>query len=173
MVVEKERLRKALVDCGAVQFGRFVLASGKESGYYVNMKMALTDPKVLRMVAKAASELVQDADRLAGVELGAIPLVTAVALETGIPYVMIRKERKGYGTGKLIEGPLEKGDKVVVLEDVTTTGRSPLKAVRAIEEEGGEVLRTVVIVDRQEGAADLFEEEGVEFVAVLLRDDLK
>lgn len=173
VTVDKDELRKTLVECGAVQFGEFVLASGEKSDYYVNMKMALTEPVILKDVAVAVAEKVEGADRLAGVELGAIPLVVAVALETGLPYIMVRKEKKGHGTRKRIEGRLNKGDKVVVLEDVTTSGKSLLKAADAIKEDGGVVDRVVVIVDRQEGAADLFVNEGIEFVPLLIKDDLR
>lgn len=171
--MDKEEMKRALLETGAVAFGRFVLASGKESDYYVDMKKAMTVPDVLRMIARAAAEVVGGVDKLAGMELGAVPLVVATSLETGIPYVMVRKERKGHGTGRRIEGSIREGETVTVLEDVTTSGMSPYRAVEAVREAGGKVARVVVIVDRQEGAADLMEEKGVEFVALLIRDDLR
>ena len=171
--MDKEGLRRELEACGAIRFGKFVLASGKESDYYIDMKKAMTVPSILKKIAGAMADMVKGADRLAGMELGAIPLVTALALETNLPYLMVRKDRKGHGTQSQVEGEIHEGDKVVVVEDVTTTGKSPLKAVIAVREAGGVVDRVVVIVDRQEGAAELMEKEGVEFKALLLRDDIK
>ena len=171
--MDKDGLRKELEACGAIRFGRFVLASGKESDYYIDMKKAMTNPSILKKISVAMAEMVRGADRLAGMELGAIPLVTALALETGIPFLMVRKGKKGHGTQSQVEGEINEGDKVVVVEDVTTTGKSPLKAVMAVREEGGVVDKVVVIVDRQEGAAELMEKEGLEYKALLLRDDIK
>jgi orotate phosphoribosyltransferase len=171
--MDKEVLRKELEACGAIRFGKFVLASGKESDYYVDMKKAMTNPSILKKISEAMADMVKGADRLAGMELGAIPLVTALSLETGIPFLMVRKGKKGHGTRSQVEGEVNEGDKVVVVEDVTTTGKSPLKAVMAVREEGGVVEKVVVIVDRQEGAAELMEKEGLEYKALLLRDDIK
>ena len=171
--MDKGELRRVLEACGAIKFGKFTLASGRESDYYIDMKRAMTDPAVLKRIAVAASELVKGADRLAGMELGAIPLVVAISLETGIPYVMVRKERKGHGTGRRIEGEIKEGEKVIVVEDVTTTGGSLLRAAEAVMEAGGKVERVLVIVDRQEGASELITEKGLEFVPLLVRDDIR
>lgn len=169
----KEELLKLLMDCGAIQFGKFTLASGQESDYYVDMKKAMTDPRVLKSIASIIAREVEGADRVGGMELGAIPFVVAVSLEIDIPYLMVRKQKKGHGTGRQVEGDLKKGDKVVMLEDVTTTGNSTWRAVEAVREIGGVIEKVVVIVDRQEGAADLFAEKGLTFVPLLVRDDLK
>lgn len=170
--MDKKELKGALERTGAVKYGKFTLSSGRESDYYVDMKMAMTDPSVLRGIAKEASRHVKGATKLAGMELGAVPLVVAVALETGIPYLIVRKEKKGYGTGNKVEGKISKGDKVVVLEDVTTTGASSLKAVNAIKESGGVVDKVVVVVDRQEGAEELLKKEGISLVPLITRTDL-
>ena len=171
--MEKEELLKLLIDCGAIAFGKFTLASGEESDYYVDMKKAMTDPRILRSIASMIAEEVRGADRIGGMELGAIPFVVAVSLEIDIPYLMVRKKKKGHGTGRQVEGYLNKGDHVIMLEDVTTTGNSTWRAVEAVREIGGVVNKVVVIVDRQEGAADLFAEKGLTFVPLLVRDDLK
>ncbi|MEN4007103.1 MAG: orotate phosphoribosyltransferase [Methanobacteriaceae archaeon] len=160
---EKEELIELLRSKEVVKFGRFILSSGKESNYYVNMKTCITDPKILKTIAKIVSSGInaEKVDKIAGPALGAVPIVTAISLESEIPMLMIRKAEKGYGTSKLIEGSLEEGDSVVVVEDVTTTGNSLLKAIRAIEENGGNVKKAIVVVDRAEGAIENLEKEGI------------
>ena len=115
-MVTKEYLIEILKENKVFEEGDFTLASGKKSNYYVNMKREIDD----------------DIDKIAGPALGAVPIATAVSLESGKPLLMIRKEKKGYGTSKLIEGNLIEGDNVILVEDVTTTGGSLLKAINAI-----------------------------------------
>jgi orotate phosphoribosyltransferase len=160
---EKKELIELLINKEVVKFGKFILSSGKESDYYVNMKMAITDPKILKTIAKIVSSQIGEEriDKIAGPALGAVPIATAISLESEIPMLMIRKAKKGYGTSKLIEGTLQEGDSIVVIEDVTTTGNSLLKAIRAIKENGGVVKRAVVVVDRDEGAIENLKNEGV------------
>jgi len=175
MINEKIELIELLRNKEVVKFGKFTLSSGKESDYYVNMKMAVTDPKILKAIAKIVSNSInpEKIDKIAGPALGAVPIATAISLESEIPMLMIRKAKKGYGTSKIIEGTLEKGDLVVVVEDVTTTGNSLLKAVKAIEENGGDVKRAVVIVDRDEGAIENLEKEGILLEPLLSINDFK
>lgn len=175
MINEKIELIELLRNKEVVKFGKFTLSSGKESDYYVNMKMAVTDPKILKVIAKIVSNSInpEKIDKIAGPALGAVPIATAISLESEIPMLMIRKAKKGYGTSKIIEGTLEKGDLVVVVEDVTTTGNSLLKAVKAIEENGGDVKRAVVIVDRDEGAIENLEKEGILLEPLLSINDFK
>ena len=143
--------------------GDFTLSSGKKSDYYINMKKSITDPEILSTISKLITELIgeEDIDKVAGPALGAVPIATAVSLESKLPLLMIRKEKKGYGTSKLIEGELNEGDNVIVVEDVSTTGGSLLKAIKAIQNNGGNVKRAFVVVDRQEGAIEAFKEEGI------------
>ena len=160
---EKKELIELLINKEVVKFGKFILSSGKESDYYVNMKMAITDPKILKTIAKIVSSQISEEkiDKIAGPALGAVPIATAISLESEIPMLMIRKAKKGYGTSELIEGTLQEGDSIVVVEDVTTTGNSLLKAIRAIKENGGNVKRAVVVVDRDEGAIENLKNEGI------------
>lgn len=168
----KKELIELLTNKEVVKFGKFTLSSGKESDYYVNMKMAITDPKILKTIAKIVlTEIEGKIDKIAGPALGAVPIATAISLESEIPMLMIRKAKKGYGTSQLIEGNLEEGDSVVVVEDVTTTGNSLLKAIKAIEENGGNVKRAVVIVDRDEGAIENFKKEGILLEPILSIND--
>ena len=144
--------------------GDFTLSSGKKSNYYINMKKAITEPEILSTISSLITDQIKndEIDKVAGPALGAVPIATAVSLESKLPLLMIRKEKKGYGTSKLIEGELNEGDSVIVVEDVSTTGGSLLKAIKAIQENGGNVKRAFVVVDRQEGAIDEFKKEGIE-----------
>lgn len=158
----KEYLIKILKENKVFERGHFVLASGKESDYYVNMKKAITHPEILKTIADLISEKIdEDIDKIAGPALGAVPIAVATSLNTDIPLLMIRKEKKGYGTSKQIEGELNKGDNVVVVEDVTTTGGSLLKAIKVIQDNGGIIKRAFVVVDREDGAVKSFEENGI------------
>ena len=126
------------------------------------MKRAITEPEILSTIAKLINEKVDDdIDKIAGPALGAVPIATAVSLESRKPLLMIRKEKKGYGTSKLIEGDLLEGDNVILVEDVTTTGGSLLKAINAILDNGGVVKKAFVVVDREEGAMETFANEGI------------
>lgn len=159
----KNELIKLLKKNDAIKFGDFTLSSGKKSSYYVDMKRAVTDPVILSKVADMISKRINktETDKIAGPALGAIPIVTAVSLKSGIPMLMIRKAKKGYGTSKLIEGDLKEGDSVVVVEDVTTTGNSLINAIKAVSENGGNVEKAFVVVDRAEGALENFDREGL------------
>ncbi len=171
-------LVEALVAADAVRFGEFELSHGGSSEYYVDKYLFETDPAALSAVAESFADLLADADwlaaedRLAGVALGAVPLVAATAVATDRPYLVVRKAEKEYGTGNRIEGRFEAGDRVVVLEDVATTGRSALDAVEALREAGAVVDRVLVVVDRQEGARELLADHGVELAALLTAEDL-
>lgn len=162
-MASKDYLIKILKENKVFEKGHFVLASGKESDYYVNMKKAITNPEILKTIAELISEKIEgeDIDKIAGPALGAVPIAVASSLNTEIPLLMIRKERKGYGTSKQIEGELNAGDNVIVVEDVTTTGSSLLKAIKVIKDNGGIVKRAFVVVDREEGAIDAFKNEGI------------
>jgi len=175
MEKNKNELIKLLKDNKVVKYGKFTLSSGKESDYYVDMKRAITDPVILSKVAELISEKInqKDIDKIAGPALGAIPIVTAVSIVSSIPMLMIRKEKKGYGTSELIEGDLKPGDKVIVLEDVTTTGNSLINAVKAVLDSGGLVSKAFVIVDRNEGAINNLKREGVDLEPLVFLEDFK
>ena len=162
-MTSKEYLIDLLKENGVFLEGDFTLSSGKKSNYYINMKKAITEPEILSTISKLITQKIDldDIDKVAGPALGAVPIATAVSLESKLPLLMIRKEKKGYGTSKLIEGELNEGDNVIVVEDVSTTGGSLLKAIRAINYNGGNVKRAFVVVDREEGAIETFEKEGI------------
>ena len=166
-----EKVRKALVRCGAILYGDFTLASGKKSSYYVDIKKASTDPETLRLVAKEMAVRLKESgfkvDRIAGVVLGSIPLAVALSLETGIPFIMVRKEKKDHGTSKLIEGSYLPGDRVLVVEDVVTSAGSALFAVELLRSEGLVVDQAFSVVDREEGGANKLRELGVELTSLV------
>ena len=161
----------ALRDAEAVKFGEFELSHGGTSDYYVDKYVFETNPRCLRLIAAAFAERVGD-DRLAGVALGAVPLVAATAVETDRPYVIVRKEAKAYGTGNRIEGEFEPDEEVVVLEDIATTGQSAIDAVEALREAGAIVNRVLVVVDREEGARENLAEHDVELESLLTASEL-
>ena len=169
-------LSEALKQCGALQFGEFTLASGAKSDYYIDIKKASTNPKVLRLIARLMAQKMRDegiqADRIAGVVLGSVPLATALSLETGIPYVMIRKEKKDHGTGKLIEGDLCSGDRVLVVEDVIPTAASSIKAIGTLREAGAVVEHVISVIDREGGGAENLAETGVDFRPLVKASEL-
>ena len=166
-----QELLDALRAADAVQFGEFELSHGGTSDYYVDKYLFETDPHCLRLIARAFAERVGDA-KLAGVALGAVPLVAATSVETGNPYVIARKAAKEYGTGNRIEGRLDAGEELVVIEDIATTGTSAVDAVEALRGAGAVVTRVLVVVDREEGARENLAEHDVELEALLTASDL-
>ena len=167
-----DMLKKMLMDMKVVQTGEFLLASGKKSNYFVNIKRASTNPKVLREIGREMAKHVGDEQKIAGMALGAVPLAVAVALETDKPFVMVRKEPKDHGTKELIEGEVIPGERFVIVEDVATTGGSTLKVVNALRAKGAQVLKAIVVVDREEGATDALKEHGIELVSIFKAKDL-
>ena len=169
-------LSEALKECGALQFGEFTLASGAKSDYYIDIKKASTNPKVLRLIARLMAQKMRDegieADRIAGVVLGSVPLATALSLETGIPYVMIRKEKKDHATGKLIEGDLASADRPLDHEDVITTAGSSIKAIGTLREAGAVVEHVISVIDREGGGAENLAEAGVDFRPLVKASEL-
>jgi orotate phosphoribosyltransferase len=154
--------------------GSFRLRSGAISSYYIDKYLFTTRPDLLRRIAAALAALLPpETQRLAGPVLGAVPLVTAVALHTGIPSVIVRTDApKEYGTAKQIEGTLEPGERLALVEDVVTTGGAALAAVASLRAAGAEVLQALCVVDREEGGADAFARAGVPLRALFTRTGL-
>jgi len=165
--MDKKELIKDLKECEAIRFGHFVLTSGATSDYYIDIKKASTSPKILKKIAEAMAEHTDKYDLLAGMELGAVPLVVAVSLETGIPYVIIRKEKREHGTGKQIEGGDVEGKKVLVIEDVATSGGSILKTIEILRESKAEVDKVLVVVDRESGAREKIQNLDAAFIPLV------
>lgn len=154
--------------------GEFVLRSGARSSYYIDKYLFTTQPQLLRRLASVlVSKVPAGVLRLAGPAIGAVPLVTAVSLETGLPMLIVRPEKpKEYGTGKQVEGELRAGERVLVIEDVVTTGGAALATVDALREAGAEVVGTVAVIDREEGGAAAFAARGVAYQALFTKSSL-
>jgi orotate phosphoribosyltransferase len=165
-----EELREMLKQ--SVKTGEFVLSSGKKSNYYINIKEVSTKPDILRKIAREMARLIdRRVDRIAGIAVGGIPLVVALSLETNVPFLIVRKEKKDYGMETKIEGEFFKGEKVVVVEDVTTTGQTALEAVRAIRRIG-KCDTVIAVVDRREGAEELLKKNGIELIFLFTAEEL-
>ena len=163
----------------AYKKGDYLLSSGMPSEHYVNCKSVILSQKGISLVSPLLLEHVaEDSVAVAGLTLGADPLVTGVSLAAvGIRELdafIVRKKPQGHGTGAWIEGPLPlKGSKITVLEDVTTTGGSSIKAVNVLRDLGYEVNRVVTIVDRQEGGRDAMIDAGLELCSLFTIEDFK
>ncbi len=157
----------------AYKEGDFVLSSGQRSSYYINGKLVTLHPQGALAVGRLLLSLLPDGvEAVAGLTLGADPIVTAVSVVSAlenrpIPALIVRKEAKGHGTMAYIEGPtLAPGAKVVVLEDVVTTGASAMKAVERLREAGYSVDRVISLIDRQQGGAEFYRQQKLNFEAV-------
>lgn len=168
--MSKEALAKSIADVALLR-GNFTLRSGKTSTFYLDKYLFSTRPELLGQLAPMFAERLDametrldlEVDRLAGAELGGIPLVTAASLATGLPCIFVRNKKKDYGTSKQVEGAVEKGDVVVLLEDVATTGGQALEAVEVLRESGAKVIAVIATIDRLEGARENIEKAGVLF----------
>jgi orotate phosphoribosyltransferase len=174
----RDEVARAIASCSLLR-GSFTLRSGRTSSYYLDKYLFSTRPEVLRPLGVMFADRVRalgaahgGVARLAGAELGGIPLVTATSLETGLPCLFVRNAKKGYGTAKQLEGKLEKEERVVLLEDVATTGGQALEAVGVLREAGAEVLGIIATIDRQEGARENVEGAGLLFDALFTKADL-
>ena len=176
-------LRQSLLDLlinFAYREGSFTLSSGQKSSYYINGKeVTLRAEGALAVGYLLLDKLPQDTQAVAGLTLGADPIVTAVSVVSAwknrpIPALIIRKQAKGHGTKAYIEGPsLEAGAKVVVLEDVVTTGKSAILAVERLREAGYEVNQVISLVDRQQGGAEFYHKQNLGFEAIFSLDEIQ
>ena len=172
MIAERTALGRELVAASYLK-GDFVLRSGKRSNRYFDKFLFETDPALLRRLGKHLAALVPgDTQRLAAPELGAVLLGGAVSMETGLPLVLVRKEPKGYGTSKQIEGRFDAGDRVTVIEDVVTTGGDSLRSAQVLRDAGVEVIHLVVVLDRGEGGEENIRQAGIPYSPLFRIQDL-
>ncbi|MDX6511577.1 MAG: orotate phosphoribosyltransferase [Gaiellaceae bacterium] len=159
-----DELRAAIREHAYLE-GDFVLRSGRRSKYYLDKYRFETQPELLaalgERIAAAAAEHEPDAVRLAGPELGAVALAAAGSLASGLPFLIVRKAGKEYGTGNRIEGVFEEGECVLLVEDVVTSGGALLDAVRAVRDAGLVCRTAVCVVDREEGGSDALARQAV------------
>lgn len=174
-----QSLAKALADVCVLR-GHFVLRSGRTSNVYLDKYLFSTRPELLRRLGDEFARRIttlgeqtgQRPQRLAGAELGGIPLVTVASLSTGLPCVFIRNSKKDYGTSKQLEGILNAGDWVVIVEDIATTGGQALEAAKVVESQGARVQAIIATIDRQEGARENVENAGYRFESLFVKSDL-
>ena len=173
----------ALLAARSARRGRFTLASGRESDLYIDARLTTMSPDGLALIGPLGLAAIHDAgwkaDAVGGLTLGADPVSYAVSYASALSLAAgggkslraftVRKEAKTHGTGQLIEGPFRSGDRVVVVEDVITTGGSALKAVQAVRAAGGEVLGVLALVDREEGGRERIEQDASVPVSALTR----
>lgn len=177
--IDRTGLARRIAEASLLR-GKFTLRSGRTSSYYLDKYLFSTQPDVLRKLGVLFAERIgviareegKPIVRLAGAELGGIPLVTAAGLETGLPTIFIRNAKKDYGTAKQLEGAIEPSDRVVFVEDITTTGGQSLEAVGVLRDAGADVLAVISTIDRQEGARKNIEATGVRFEALFTKTDL-
>ncbi len=167
-----------LLKLRAFRRGRIVLASGKESDYYFDMKPAMLDPEGAGLLAELILEELQgvSADCIGGIEMGAVPLIAPVAMrspdfERYLSGFFVRKAVKDHGTKKRIDGTDIAGKTVVILEDVTTTGGSAMDAVNAVQDAGAKVALVLSILDPGEGAAELYAKAGIPFKSLFRAEE--
>ncbi len=172
--MDRKQLARRIVET-AVLRGEFTLRSGRTSTYYIDKYLFSTQPDVLAALGGAFAErlaALPGVTRLAGAELGGIPLVSAASIASGKPCLFIRNARKDYGTARQLEGRLEPGDRVVILEDVCTTGGQVLEAAKTIEDAGASVVSIIATIDREEGARQAIEAAGYAFDALFTKTEL-
>ena len=156
--------------------GDFLLRSGKRSKYYLDKYRFETRPELLealgQRIAHVAGREVPGAQLLAGPELGAVALAAAASIASRLPFLIVRKEAKGYGTGNRLEGVYEAGQQVCLVEDVVTSGGAAIEAIEALREAGLEVHHAICVVDREEGGADALAAIGVTLWPLFRASDL-
>jgi orotate phosphoribosyltransferase len=170
--MNREQLAKRIAEVSLLH-GEFTLRSGRKSNYYLDKYRFETQPDVLIELGKLfAAKITAKVDRIAGAELGAVPLAAATAMASGKPFVIVRNQKKDYGTSKLVEGILNAGETVMIVEDVLTTGGQVLEAAKSLQDAGAKIDRIVSVIDRQEGAREKIEGAGFVFDALFTTADL-
>lgn len=168
-----------LIKQKAITKGRFTLASGKESNYYIDLRLITLSAEGAYYTAQTILEELRndEVDAIGGLTIGADPIAAAVAAESyktkkPINAFIVRKEEKKHGKGKQIEGPLKENARVVVVDDVATSGGSILKAIEALEKEKHKIIKVIALVDREEGAKEAIQEKGYKLTTIYNKKDL-
>ena len=167
-------LARALFEAGCVRFGDFLLHSGAHSPVYIDLRLLVSHPRLLAEVARAYVRLLRPLtyQRIAAIPYAAIPIGTAVALQTGDPMIYPRREAKSHGTQRQIEGEYRPGERVVLLDDVISSGGSKLEAMAPLEAEGVTVRDVVVLIDREQGGREELARRGYRLYAALTLREL-
>jgi orotate phosphoribosyltransferase len=162
----RQQLAQRIADVSLLR-GEFTLRSGRKSNYYLDKYRFETQPDVLAALGKLFAEHVTDRT-----ELGAVPLAAAAGMASGKPIVFIRNQKKDYGTAKQVEGVLNAGETVLIVEDVLTTGGQVLEAAKTLQDLGAKIEKIVAVIDRLEGARDNIEKAGFAFESLFTTKDL-
>ena len=168
-----DSLARRIYDCSHLT-GTFLLRSGKTSNEYFDKYQFESDPKLLKEIAQSLAKMIPEGtDYLGALEMGGIPVATAVSMETGIPVVFVRKEAKEYGTCKFAEGPAIKGKRLTLVEDVITTGGQVVISAQDLRTEGAIIEHVVCVIDRSEGQTQKIEQAGLKHRALFTMAQLK
>ncbi len=157
-----------LIKNDVIKFGDFILASGKRSPYYVDLRQTISSPITVDWIANSMSRIIlneigkEKIDRVMGVPTAGIPFATVVSQKLGIPMIYYRQARKEHGAKKKIEGTLQKNDRVLIVDDLITTGESVIEAAEVVREQGGAVDKLVVLLDREQGGQERLRSSGIE-----------
>ena len=167
--MNKKDLTLDLFKVKCIKFGDFTLKSGMKSPIYIDLRVLVSYPKILKKVAKAYISILKDLkfDRIAAIPYAALPIASSISLLSSWPMIYTRKEIKDYGTKKPIEGEFKPGDKVVVVDDIVTTGASKIEVIDPLTKAGLKVRDIVVLIDREQGGKEQLEGKGYHLHSVL------
>ncbi|NQU99761.1 MAG: orotate phosphoribosyltransferase [Parcubacteria group bacterium] len=174
--MNKKELILKLAEINAIKFGEFTLKSGMKSPIYVDLRVIVSYPEVMKMIAKTIEEKIKENnleyDIITGPPYNALPIASVLSVDMNIPMIYMRKELKGYGTNKKIEGLYKKGQTCLVIDDLITTGGSKFEAIEPLEKEGVEVKDVVVLVDREQGGKKKLKEKGYNLYSIILISEM-
>jgi len=165
----KKDIALALHEIGAIKFGEFTLKSGIKSPIYIDLRLLISYPKVLKMISQAMIEVAKglNFDVIAGIPYTALPIATAISIDQDWPMVYARKEVKDYGTKKKIEGVFKEGDTALIIDDLITTGDSKFETIEPFKSAGLKITDFIVLVDREQGGGQLLEEKGFKLHSII------
>ena len=165
----KKEIALALQEIGAIKFGKFTLKSGIESPIYIDLRLIISYPAVLKLISDSMVELAKDLkfDVIAGIPYTALPIATAISLDQDWPMVYARKEVKDYGTKKKLEGVFEEGQTALIIDDLITTGGSKFETAKPFEASGLKITDFIVLVDREQGGGAQLEAKGYKLHSVI------
>ncbi|MHA1506279.1 MAG: orotate phosphoribosyltransferase [Candidatus Asgardarchaeia archaeon] len=159
------KLSERLFRIGALKFGDFILSSGKHSPYYLDLRILPSFPKFFDEVTDAYIEVikkeVEEFDKIGGVLTAGVPIATLVSFKMKVPMVYVRSKEKGYGRKRRVEGIIEEGDRILIIDDLITTGGNLIEAANSIRDEGAIVMDAVVLIDREQGGLENLKENGI------------
>jgi len=165
----KNKIIDALISIGAVKFGEYKLKSGIISPIYLDLRILISFPELLKDIASLLTQPASSLqfDRIAGIPYTALPIATAFSLESGVPMVYCRKEKKEYGTAQQIEGVWKEGETVLIIDDLITNGESKTETFTVYESAGLVVKDVIVLIDREQGGKERLEEQGYKLHALI------